>query len=44
MDPNRYVFSDGLQAIAVAVVADDTVEVFTTEQERDKPYRLTFEG
>jgi len=40
LDPDSYVFTDGLEALGVVVYRHDTVDVMTTPQQTDRFYTL----
>ena len=40
LDPDSYLFTEGLEALGVVIVLPDTVEVITTPQETDRFYKL----
>lgn len=42
LDPDNYVFNEGLEALGVVVFRADTVDVMTTPQETDRFYKLDF--
>jgi len=42
LDPDSYVFTEGLEALGVVVFRADTVDVMTTPQETDRFYKLDF--
>jgi len=40
LDPDSYIFTEGLETLGVVVVQPDTVDVLTTPQETDHFYQL----